>query len=101
MQSARKLKTAAQVYDQHQRIFRAYMARGTRKAAIAHPETGGNELLIHNWGNDAARAVWRETWAAYYRTDAAYKALYDAAFHRQYHTNCRNIHCVHCLGSNA
>lgn len=29
-----------------------------RQSAKHHPETGGHPLLIHNWGNDAAKAVW-------------------------------------------
>lgn len=27
------------------------------QAAKAHPETGGSPLLVHNWGNDRARAA--------------------------------------------
>lgn len=44
------------------RAWRRFMSRTIRLAAIADPRTGGNELLIHNWGNDAAKAVWRDGW---------------------------------------
>lgn len=30
-----------------------------KNAARAHPDTGGSPLLVHNWGNDAARAAMR------------------------------------------
>lgn len=44
------------------RAWRRFISRTTKLAAIADPRTGGNENLVHNWGNEAARQVWANGW---------------------------------------
>ena len=90
-------KTTAQIHNQWQRIFRILMARGKRLAIQAHPETGGLDLYVHNWGNAEAKAVWARTWARTNRVRAIYKAAYDLAEHRQHLAAGFQPHwCEHC-----
>jgi hypothetical protein len=48
--------------DKRRRAWRRFMSRTTKLAAIADPRTGGNESLVHNWGNQEARRIWAEGW---------------------------------------
>lgn len=54
------------------RAFRAHCGASRRLMAAAHPETGGNLGLVHNWGNEAARAIRA-------RCDARWRAYADAS----------------------
>lgn len=74
-----RAKTCGQVYDQHARIFSAMRRRATRRAAAADPRTGGNENLVHNWGNRAAQEVWEAHWRQVREMDCIYARRYDLA----------------------
>ena len=77
-------QTPSAIYLRKQRAFQSTMQAATQLAALAHPETGGNHLCVHNWGNAAARAVLernRERWARYSK---ASEAAYYAAMHREH-----------------
>lgn len=69
--------------DRKNRAWRTFMRRTHKLAALADPRTGGNEMLVHNWGNDQARAVWAHGWERWRRYGAAfdrrYRAMLDAA----------------------
>lgn len=75
-------KTAGEVWAQRDRLWRGLEAQRRRLGARAHPETDGNSLLIHNWGNDAARAVEARFWERWRRADGAADRLYKEAEHR-------------------
>lgn len=53
-------KTWIDVYDQQRRVWRQLQRRARRQAGVAHPETGGDRHLVHNWGNVEARQIWAE-----------------------------------------
>lgn len=78
------MKTTTQIYEQRDRIFRMSMERGRRRAAAADPATGGSEHLVSNWGNDASRAAWAATWAAWRKVDELADRMYDEAEHRRH-----------------
>lgn len=48
--------------DKRRRAWRRFISRTTKLAAAADPATGGNESLVHNWGNQEARRIWAEGW---------------------------------------
>ena len=91
-----RAKTTSRLFEQQDRIFRRLMEIGKRRARTAHPETGGIEHLVHNWGNEAARAVWRDVWARWRRVDAAYRPLLDSAEHRRHGPDFRPLWCDAC-----
>ena len=43
--------------DRATRLFDQACRVAIAQAAKAHPDTGGCPLLVHNWGNDHARAI--------------------------------------------
>ena len=94
-------KTIATLYDNKQRAFALFLRRTTKLAEQAHPETGGNQQLVLNWGNDAARAVWRRGWDRWRRYDAAYRRAYDLALHDEHGPLFRPLWCQHCKASTA
>ena len=53
------------------RAFRTFMRRTMKLARAAHPATGGNECLVHNWGNDEARRIWADGWRRWRSYSAA------------------------------
>lgn len=79
------MKSASTIYDQKERLFRVAMRLASNAARRAHPETDGNENLVHNWGNEAARAVWEAAWKRVRRFDAAFERMYSEAEHRDEH----------------
>ncbi len=58
-------------------------ALAQKQAAAVHPETGGNWLLVHNWGNDTAKRAWQRqverSNRIYNATNAAYSRVWEAA----------------------
>ncbi len=66
---------------------RAIYERSTQlaytQAHKAHPETNGEPLLVHNWGNDTAKRAWQRHAARTGRIgsilDAAYTAIWNEA----------------------
>lgn len=64
------------------RAWRIFMRRTIKLAAIADPRTGGNEMLIHNWGNEAARLIWSNGWKRWRAYSAECDRRYNAAMHR-------------------
>lgn len=61
------------------RAWRTFMRRTHKLAAIADPRTGGNEMLIHNWGNEAARLVWANGWKRWRTYSEQCDRRYNAA----------------------
>lgn len=53
------------------------------QARKAHPDTNGEPLLVHNWGNDEAKRAWQRHDARTSRVgtilDAAYTAIWNEA----------------------
>jgi hypothetical protein len=90
------MKSTREIYDQHREINKRIFANARRLARIAHPETGGADLMCHNWGNDAAKAVWTRAYARMHRAHDTYKKLYDLAEHQSHGPDFRPSWCVHC-----
>ena len=67
-------------YDQKNRLWTLCMDQGRRSAKKAHPETGGNPTLVHNWGNEAAKAAWERAWGRWYKIQAIYRNLTGERF---------------------
>ena len=103
------MKTTAQIYDQHQRMFRAFMRTTTARAAQLCPDSGGNECLCHNWsigcecaaGAILASQLWRERWQWWRKLDDAYNAAYRAAEHRTHGAHFAPLWCDHCKAERA
>ena len=72
------MKTNKTKYEQKIRLWYACMAQGRRDAKTLHPETGGNPTLVHNWGNEAAKAAWGRAWNRWYRIEVIYRNLGEA-----------------------
>lgn len=89
-------KTASEIYHQGERIFQASWRIATKRAARVHPETGGNHCLVHNWGNDEARAVWAWQGSLWASVKPAIDAAYHAALHREHGPHFRPLWCAHC-----
>lgn len=67
------------IHHRSRRAFQTMMRRTARLAEIAHPETGGNELFVHNWGNAEARRHWAEGWRRWDAMSAEFDRRYRAA----------------------
>lgn len=90
------MKTTRQIYDQHRRIGIAIFSNARKFARIAHPETDGSDLMCHNWGNAAAKAVWARAYKRLRRVHNTYKAMYDLAEHASHSDSFRPTWCSHC-----
>ena len=95
-----RTKSSSMIYTQRERVFRTYTQRAQRLARAAHPDTNGEELLVHNWGNAAARAIWARAWESLRAISEAADRLYDLADHRDHHSaTFRPLYCEHCAVS--
>lgn len=63
--------------ERRNRAWRIFQARQIKLGAKAHPATGGNPSLIHNWGNAEARRLQEQGWRRWRAISAAYDARYD------------------------
>lgn len=61
------------------RAWATFTARQRKLGAVLDPRTGGHAGMIHNWGNDAARAALRRGWARWHAYAAAIEPAIDAA----------------------
>jgi hypothetical protein len=94
------MKTTTQIYEQRQRVFRLAMSVARDSAHRVHPETGGQELLVHNWGNAESKAAWARGWDRWHRIAGAFDSAYDAAEHRNHVTRGFKPHwCEDCKSS--
>ena len=86
------MTTSSTIYGWQERAWRTWSTR--RNAAIreAYPETGGNELMVHNWyvcSKDAAisssaSAFVANWWARWYNAKAWFEREYGRAQHRDH-----------------
>lgn len=90
------MKTPAQIHDQRTRLFHAFADKVKARAAIADPATNGHPLYVHNWGNDAAKAVYEHGRLRWSVISAAADRLYAEAEHRNHGGNFRPLWCKHC-----
>ena len=51
------MKTTTEIYMQEQRIISLLHTVKTHFAKQADQNTGGNEMLVNNWGNNEAKAI--------------------------------------------
>ena len=51
------MKTLTEIYEQQTRIYNLLQNVTTSQIKKAHPDTGGNMLLAHNWGNESAQKI--------------------------------------------
>jgi hypothetical protein len=79
------MKTATQIYQQNERIYRKSCMLAVKQAKAADPSTGGNGLMVHNWGNAEAKAAWAKHEQRSHKTQAAFDRLYNAAEHNYNH----------------
>lgn len=92
-------KTTSQIYQMQTRMYRNLAERTRRLAARADPATGGNSLLIHNWGNAAARAVKAKADARWSHLSALLDRMYDEAEHRRHGPDFRPLWCRMCCAN--
>jgi len=90
------MKTTTELYDQHQRMFKKTCELATRFANEADPRTGGDALLIHNWGNEVSKQVWARYEARWPKMRAIFERLYNEAEHRRHSNEFRPLWCKHC-----
>lgn len=65
-------------YQKRSKAWNLFCARQTALAKAAHPETGGHLGMVHNWGNDAAKAVIAAGDKRWAKISAAYDRRYNA-----------------------
>lgn len=58
------------------RAWATFTARQRKLGAALDPRTGGDAGLIHNWGNEAARAAMLRGWARWHAYSDASNARY-------------------------
>ena len=89
------MKTIQEIYTRRTRAYQASTARATREAMAAHPATGGHWGMVHNWGNDEARAAIERHHVRWARLDAKFDRQYHKALHD---THARNnyLWCSYC-----
>ena len=90
------MKTTGNIYDQHQRIYASLMNVTKMRIKRAHPETDGNSLLAHNWGNDEAKAVLKWSYEQSNKEHAVYERLYNIAEHQRHNDDFRPLWCEYC-----
>jgi hypothetical protein len=79
------MKTPTQIYQQNERIYRKSWTLAVRNAAKADPQTQGNALMCHNWGNAESKAVWDHHQDRVNHIGKVFDRLYDQAEHVQNH----------------
>ncbi len=90
-------KTSEQVYAQWQRLYETIMRLGYCRAKVAHPETGGHPLYIHNWGKPEARLAVARAEERVATARRIYQRLYDLTAHLEHLTDAGNYSwCRHC-----
>ena len=89
-------KTTAQIYAQRQSIFSRAMRLADREAARVHPETGGSQHLVHNWGNAQAKAAVAYQWTRWRKIEVMAVRLYAAAEHRGHDGKFKAMWCAEC-----
>ena len=91
------MKTASEIYRQHRHISARIFLVARMFAKRAHPETGGNDMLCHNWGNDESRMVWSRAYKRMDKARAIYQRMYSLAEHSQHHdAKFCPLWCEHC-----
>lgn len=65
------------IYDTHAIIKRALIKK-------SDPDTGGNEMLCHNWGNDDARRIMDERNIRMEKIQKLFNERYKIAFAQEY-----------------
>ena len=90
------MKTTATIYAQYGRLSARNLDMARDRARRAHPATDGNALMVHNWGNEAARAVWARADARGSRIYRAMQRLYAAADHLRHGPDYDYLWCALC-----
>lgn len=82
------MQTTSEIYDRYKRrIYKLWSERRRARILAAFPDTGGNELFLHNWyscGKDpmlAAKADQLKSWDDWHKIDRRYRREYDKAEH--------------------
>ena len=90
------MKTTRNIYDQHQRIYASLISVTKMRIERSHPETGGNLLCAHNWGNDGAKAAikWMDEQNKKERT--LYETMYNLAEHQRHGKDFKPLWCEYC-----
>jgi hypothetical protein len=78
------MKTTSEIYQQWERISAKIQEAAREEAKKADPDTGGNEMLVHNWGNPEARKAYEKAGRRRVIFGRIYERLYFNAFKRQY-----------------
>ena len=80
----RRQKTTSEIYQQHNRIYSLMYQNASNQIKQADPDTGGNHMLTHNWGNDKARKFLQQFQDRTIKLNAIYTPLYQKAFAHEY-----------------
>ena len=51
------MKSLTEIHEQQTRIYNLLQNVTTSQIKKVHPDTGGNMLLAHNWGNEQAQKI--------------------------------------------
>ena len=92
------MKTPGQIHEQRVRLFHKMVDLTTARAKRRHPATGGNHQLVHNWGNDEAKAIWHHSQRAWASISEAFDRAAAAAEHRNHSEEFKPLWCKHCMG---
>lgn len=77
------MKTTSEIYQQWERISAKINEAAREEAKKAHPDTGGNRTLVHNWGNLEARKAYEKANRRRVIFGRIFERLYFAALKRQ------------------
>ena len=78
------MKTTSQIYQQGERLSTLLHEVTTAQIKKVNPETGGNILCAHNWGNKQANAIisqYRDRQSLFFKL---VRKHYHAAFCKEY-----------------
>jgi hypothetical protein len=85
------MKTITEVTKQNSRIYHGLTKHYHDLIKQAHPSTGGNFLLAHNWGNEKAKELLDNYYSHLSWLFAAYRNAQKKSFAYEYPTHINSI----------
>lgn len=70
-----------EIADLRDRHLQKIMAWAKKKSAEAHPETGGRDIPVRNWGNGQAKNIWRKAWKMAQKSTDTFDRLIPMGWH--------------------
>jgi len=93
------MKTVRDLLIQKDRIWHLWSRWFIREAYKLDPRTGGNDLMVHNWGNEKARAFCDydgPAWARWHKIEKAIDLRYKQAEHVRHNDSFKPLWCEYC-----